>query len=479
MSRQIKIDINTDLVLENQYFIQEIRRLNDDYFYTFKQRKKFHVVTYGCQMNEHDSEKMIAMLVNMGYEETGNYEESDMLIFNTCAVRENAELRVYGNLGHVKNIKKKNPDMIVAVSGCMMQQPHIVEEINKKFKFVDIVFGTHNVHNLPKLMKSVFEDRKQVIEVWDSEGKIIEGLPFERKIGIKAFVNIMFGCNNFCTYCIVPYTRGRERSREKDNIIQEIKLLAEDGVKEVTLLGQNVNSYGKTLAYQYDFSDLLNDVSQVEGLERIRFMTSHPKDISDKLIDVIYKNPKVCEYVHFPIQSGSNQLLKNMNRKYTVEDYYLIVEKLREKMPRVGLSTDIIIGFPGETDSDVDQTIELLKKVQFDSAFTFIYSKREGTPAAKFENHIDEKIKHVRFERMLKILNEKVIEKNQSRMGETFELLVEGYTKRDDQLLYGRSRENILVSFKGDESLIGKIVNVKVTRPKNFSVEGELVDTSM
>lgn len=479
MSRQIKIDINTDLVLENQYFIQEIRRLNDDHFYSSKQRKKFHVVTYGCQMNEHDSEKMIAMLVNMGYEETENYEESDMLIFNTCAVRENAELRVYGNLGHVKNIKKKNPDMIVAVSGCMMQQPHIVEEIKQKFKFVDIVFGTHNVHNLPKLMKTVFEERKQVIEVWDSEGKIIEGLPFERKIGIKAFVNIMFGCNNFCTYCIVPYTRGRERSREKDNIIEEIKLLAEDGVKEVTLLGQNVNSYGKTLDYDYDFSDLLNDVSQVEGLERIRFMTSHPKDISDKLIDVIHMNPKVCEYVHFPIQSGSNQLLKNMNRKYTVEDYYLIVDKLRKKMPRVGLSTDIIIGFPGETDSDVDQTIDLLKKVEFDSAFTFIYSKREGTPAAKFENHIDDKIKHVRFEKMLKVLNEKVIEKNQSRMGETFELLVEGYTKRDDQLLYGRSRENILVSFKGDESLIGKIVNVKVTRPKNFSVEGELIDTSI
>ncbi len=479
MNRQIKIDINTDLVLENQYLIQEIRRLNDDYFYSVKQRKTFHVITYGCQMNEHDSEKMIAMLINMGYEETLNYEESDMLIFNTCAVRENAELRVYGNLGHVKNIKKKNPDMIVAVSGCMMQQPHIVEEIKKKFKFVDIVFGTHNVHNLPKLMKTVFEDRRQVIEVWDSEGKIIEGLPFERKIGIKAFVNIMFGCNNFCTYCIVPYTRGRERSREKANIIEEIKLLAADGVKEVTLLGQNVNSYGKTLDHSYDFSDLLNDVSQIEGLERIRFMTSHPKDISDKLIDVIHKNPKVCEYVHFPIQSGSNQLLEKMNRKYTIEDYHLIVEKLRMKMPRVGLSTDIIIGFPGETDSDVDQTIELLKKVNFDSAFTFIYSKREGTPAAKFDNHITEKLKHERFERMLKVLNEKVIEKNQSRMGEVFELLVEGYTRRDDQLLYGRSRENILVSFKGDESLIGKIVNVKVTRPKNFSVEGELIDTSI
>ncbi len=428
-------------------------------------------------MNEHDSEKLTAMLKNMGYEETDSYETADIIIFNTCAVRENAELRVYGNLGHIKHIKKTKKDLILAVSGCMMQQPHIVEEIKKKYKYVDLVFGTHNVHNFPKLLSAVYEEKKQIIEVWNSEGRILEGMPYERKLGLKAYVNIMYGCNNFCTYCIVPYTRGRERSREKENIIDEVNKLVQDGVKEITLLGQNVNSYGTTFEEPYDFADLLEDVSKIDGIERIRFMTSHPKDLSDKLIYIIKDNPKVCEYVHLPIQSGSNAILKSMNRKYTREDYLEIVRKLKENIPTVSLSTDIIIGFPGETEEDVDATIELIEEVGYDSAFTFIYSKREGTPAARFEQHIPNDVQHKRFEKMLSVLNKTVIARNKTRMGEVYEILVEDRAKKDTDFLIGRSRENYLITFKGSNDLIGKLVDVKITNPKNFSMEGEIINT--
>ncbi len=477
MQNQIKLNINNDEVLENQYYINEIRRTNDDFFLTFNEKKKFHIITYGCQMNEHDSEKLTAMLKNMGYEETDSYETADIIIFNTCAVRENAELRVYGNLGHIKHIKKTKKDLILAVSGCMMQQPHIVEEIKKKYKYVDLVFGTHNVHNFPKLLSAVYEENKQIVEVWNSEGRILEGMPYERKLGLKAYVNIMYGCNNFCTYCIVPYTRGRERSREKENIIAEVNKLAQDGVKEITLLGQNVNSYGTTFEEPYDFADLLEDISKIDGIERIRFMTSHPKDLSDKLIYIIKDNPKVCEYVHLPIQSGSNAVLKSMNRKYTRENYLEIVRKLKENIPNVSLSTDIIIGFPGETEEDVDDTIALIKEVGYDSAFTFIYSKREGTPAARFEQHIPNDIQHERFEKMLSVLNKTVIARNKTRLGEVYEVLVEDRAKKDTDFLIGRSRENYLILFKGSDDLIGKLVDVKITRPKNFSLEGEIINT--
>jgi tRNA-2-methylthio-N6-dimethylallyladenosine synthase len=479
MKTQIKINVNSEYSLENQYYAQEVRKHNDAIFNETRKRHKYHIVTYGCQMNEHDSEKMSAMLSNMGYEETDENIDADIIIFNTCAVRENAELRVFGNLGWVKTLKKKNPNLIVAVSGCMIQQAHIVEKIKKSYRFVDLVFGTHNVHNLPKLLKEVLEVKHQVIEVWNIAGNVIEGLPYERKIGMKAFVNIMFGCNNFCSYCIVPYTRGRERSRKKEHILEEIMLLAKDGVKEITLLGQNVNSYGMTFEEPYDFSDLLEDVSKVEGIERLRFMTSHPKDISDKLIQVIYKNPKVCEYVHLPIQSGSNKILKAMNRHYTREDYLESISKLKTLIPDIGLSTDIIIGFPGETEDDVQQTIDILEQVDYDSAFTFIYSKRSGTPAAEMEDPTEERTKHERFEKMLSKFNAQIIEKNSHRNGNIYQVLVEGYTKKGDGKLVGRSRENLLVTFSGDSTLIGKLVDVRITRPKSFSLEGEIINTSV
>lgn len=479
MNNQIKLPIETSITLENQYFAQEIRKINEEFLGDSGRRRKFHIMTYGCQMNEHDSEKMSAMLNNMGYEFSPEMEMADLIIFNTCAVRENAELKVYGNLGWVKSLKRKNPDLVTAVSGCMMQQEHIVEEIRRQYPFVDLVFGTHNVHDLPRLLKKSFEDRRQVIEVWESEGKIIEGIPYERKVGMKAYVNIMFGCNNFCTYCIVPYTRGRERSREPEHVIEEVRLLASDGVKEITLLGQNVNSYGKTLDRPYDFADLLEAVSHVEGIERLRFMTSHPKDISDKLIEVIASNRKVCDYVHLPIQSGSNRILKMMNRVYTRENYLETIRKLKAKIPGVGLSTDIIIGFPGETEEDVALTIDLIREVGFDSAFTFIYSRREGTPAAKLADPVSEKEKHRRFEKMLKALNETVIEKNRQREGGVFEVLIEGVSKNDPEMLHGRTQENLVVTLKGDPSLIGSLVDVRIIRPKKFSLIGEIIDPSV
>lgn len=474
MSRQIKLDIDTDIIIENQYYVNEIRKINES-----KIKKKFKIITYGCQMNEHDSEKLMSMLINMGFEETNTTEEADVIIFNTCAVRENAELKVYGNLGRIKHLKETKKDMIVAVCGCMMQQEHIINEIKKKYKFVNIVFGTHNIHNFPKLLRDALYHEKQIIEIWNSEIEIVEGLPYKRKLGIKAFVNIMFGCNNFCTYCIVPYTRGRERSRDKKNILNEIKELVKDGVKEVTLLGQNVNSYGKTLDYKYDFADLLIDISKIDGLLRIRFMTSHPKDISDKLIKVIATNPKVSNYVHLPIQSGSNKILKKMNRKYTRESYLLTIEKLKENIPGICLSTDIIIGFPGETEKDVDETIDIIEKVDFDAAFTFIYSKRVGTPAEKFYDNVTDKTKHLRFEKMLAILNEKISKKNKTRKGNTYEVLVEGKSNISDEFMFGRTDGNLLVTFKGDESLIGEFVMVKIDKPKNFSLEGKIINTSI
>lgn len=474
MSRQIKLNINTDIVIENQYYVNEIRNINEGEI-----KKKFQIITYGCQMNEHDSEKLMSMLINMGFEETTTTEEADIIIFNTCAVRENAELKVYGNLGRIKHLKETKKDMIVAVCGCMMQQKHIIEEIKKKYKFVNIVFGTHNIHNFPKLLRDTLYNRKQIIEIWNSEVEIVEGLPYKRKLGIKAFVNIMFGCNNFCTYCIVPYTRGRERSRDSENIIREIEELVIDGVKEITLLGQNVNSYGKTLDYKYDFADLLIDVSKIDGLLRIRFMTSHPKDISDKLIEVIATNPKVSNYVHLPIQSGSNKILKKMNRKYTRENYLLIIKKLKEKIPEICVSTDIIIGFPGEAEKDVDDTIDIIEKVNFDAAFTFIYSKRVGTPAEKFYDNVDDKTKHLRFEKMLTVLNKKISEKNKDRKGNIYEVLVEGKSNVSDEFMFGRTDGNLLVTFKGDESLIGELVKVKIHKPKNFSLEGKIINTSI
>ena len=438
-------------------------------------QKRHFIATYGCQMNEHDSEKLAGMLSNMSYLECDDKEEADLIIFNTCCVRENAELKVYGNLGQLKPLKKKKPDMIIAICGCMMQQPHVVEYIKKKYPFVDLIFGTHNLHNFPVLLSNCKQSDNMLVEVWDEEGEIIEGLPSIRKYGLKTFVNIMYGCNNFCTYCIVPYTRGRERSREPENIIEEVKGLVDKGTKEITLLGQNVNSYGKSLEEEIDFAGLLRKINEVDGLERIRFMTSHPKDASQRLIDAIKDCDKVCEHIHLPVQAGSNNILGAMNRKYTREQYLKLVEDAKAAVPDISITTDIIVGFPGETEEDFEDTLDLVERIGYDNSFTFIYSIRKGTPAAEMENQIPEDVKHMRFNRLLKILHRGIKERNLELKDRVVEVLVEGVSKNDESILMGRTRTNKVVNFDGPRDLIGELCNVKITKPRNFSLYGELV----
>ncbi|TDT61526.1 tRNA (N6-isopentenyl adenosine(37)-C2)-methylthiotransferase MiaB [Fonticella tunisiensis] len=438
--------------------------------------KKYFIETWGCQMNEEDSEKLSGMLENMGYAKASNREESDVIVFNTCAVRENAELKVYGNLGQLKALKKNKPDLIIAVSGCMMQQKGIPEEIKKKYPFVDIIFGTHNIHRFPELLNNALQNDSTIIEVWEKEGEIVEGLPINRESDIKAFVTITHGCNNFCTYCIVPYTRGRERSRTPEAIIDEVKMLASQGYKEITLLGQNVNSYGKDLE-NITFAKLLRLVNEVEGIERIRFMTSHPKDLTDDVILAVKECSKVCEHIHLPVQSGSTNILKRMNRKYTREKYLELVKKIKSQIPEVALTTDIIVGFPGETEEDFQETLELVKEVEYDSAFTFIYSIRPGTPAAKYEKQVPEDVKHERFNRLVGVLNAISEKKNREYKDKIVEVLVEGLSKNDESRLTGRTRTGKLVNFTGgDIALKGRLVRVKITEPQTWSLLGELVD---
>jgi len=478
MSKRETLNIGNmdDILAKNEIATEKLRDINKAHSDNIGRKLKACTVTYGCQMNEHDSEKLIAMLAHMGYEATDKYDDADLIIFNTCCVRENAELKVFGNLGRIKKIKESRPDLILAVCGCMMQQPHIVEAIKSKYKYVDLVFGTHNLHNFPELLIEVHHSRSQVVEVWQSEGDIIEGLPVDRKYDVKAYVNIMYGCNNFCAYCIVPYTRGRERSRKPEDVLEEIRDLAQNGVKEVMLLGQNVNSYGKTFETPYDFSDLLRDVNAIEGLERIRFMTSHPKDISDKLLETMAASEHICEYLHLPVQAGSNRVLKAMNRKYTREQYLDIVKRARALMPDLSISTDIIVGFPGETDEELHETIALIEEVAYDSAFTYLYSKRTGTPAAEIEDLTTEAEKKARFQELLKRVNEIIKKKINTYQDKTVEVLVENISKHDDGVLMGRTRQNHTVNFEGDVSLIGCLVHVKITKPRNFSLFGEIVD---
>lgn len=438
--------------------------------------KKYYIETWGCQMNEEDSEKLSGMIENMGYEKGDRKEDSNLIIFNTCAVRENAELKVYGNLGQLKHLKAKNPDLVIAISGCMMQQKGVPEEIKKKYPFVDIIFGTHNIHRFPELLNSTIQTNSSVIEVWDNEGELIEGLPINRESDIKAFVTIMYGCNNFCTYCIVPYTRGRERSRKPESIVEEIQTLAGQGYKEITLLGQNVNSYGKDLE-DMSFAKLLRIVNNIDGIERIRFMTSHPKDLTDDVISAMKECKKVCEHVHLPVQSGSTNILKRMNRKYTKDQYLDLVDRIKSELGDVALTTDIIVGFPGETEDDFEETLDIISKVEYDSAFTFIYSVRRGTPAEKFEEHITEETKHNRFNRLVDLVNSISEKRNKSYKDRIVEVLVEGPSKNDESKLTGRTRTGKLVNFTGgDISLKGSLVNVKITQPQTFSLQGELVE---
>lgn len=435
----------------------------------------YYIETWGCQMNEEDSEKLSGMLKNIGYISTESKDNADIIIFNTCCVRENAELKVFGNIGALKKKKEERPDLIIALCGCMMQQKDMAETIIKKYPFVDIIFGTHNSYKFPEYLNRVKMEGKSVMEIFDKEEGIVEGIPVDRKSDIKAFVTIMYGCNNFCTYCVVPYVRGRERSRKPEEIIGEIKQLIGIGYKEITLLGQNVNSYGKGLEGDMNFAKLLRMVNEIDGLERIRFMTSHPKDLSDDVIYAIRDCKKICEQIHLPVQSGSSRILKIMNRSYNREQYLTLVNKIKSEIPDVSITTDIIVGFPGETEEDFEDTVKLVKEVEYDSAFTFIYSRRKYTPADKMEEQIDDRVKHERFNRLIEAVNAASSKKNKAYQDRIVEVLVEGKSKNDDTKLMGRTRTGKLVNFTGSEASIGKIVNVKITEAMTFSLNGETV----
>ena len=434
----------------------------------------YFVKTFGCQMNARDSEKLVGILEQIGYVE-GTDEHSDFIVYNTCTVRENANNKVYGRLGYLQNYKKKNPLMKIALCGCMMQEPEVVENIKKHYKFVDIVFGTHNIFKFAEILCNNIESGSQVIDIWKDTNQIVEDLPVKRKFSFKSGVNIMFGCNNFCSYCIVPYVRGRERSRKPEAIVREIERLVADGVTEVMLLGQNVNSYGKNLEEPLSFAELLQKIEQIEGLHRIRFMTSHPKDLSDELIEVMGKSKKICKHLHLPVQSGSSRILKKMNRHYTKEQYLELVDKIRAAVPDISLTTDIIVGFPGETEEDFLETLDIVRKVRYDSAFTFIYSKRTGTPAATMEDQVPEDVVKDRFDRLLKEVQTIAAEVCAVHEGTVQEVLVESVSDHDDHMVTGRLSNNILVHFQGDASMIGDYVNVKLDQCKGFYYIGEQV----
>ena len=431
--------------------------------------------TFGCQMNSRDSEKLLGILEKVGYAEETDEEKADFVIYNTCTVRENANLRVYGRLGQLGSIKKKNPHKMIALCGCMMQEPEVVEKLKKSYRFVDLIFGTHNIYKFAELLTSAIQSDRTVIDIWKDTDKIVEDLPVERKYPFKSGVNIMFGCNNFCSYCIVPYVRGRERSREPKAIIREIERLVADGVVEVMLLGQNVNSYGKNLEEPMTFAQLLQEIEKIEGLERIRFMTSHPKDLSDELIEVMSKSKKICKHLHLPLQSGSSRILKLMNRRYDKEHYLELVDKIRAAVPDIALTTDIIVGFPGETEEDFEETMDVVRKVRYDSAFTFIYSKRTGTPAAGMEDQIPEDVIKARFDRLLKEVQTISAEKAGALTGQTLPVLIEEKNEQDASLVTGRLSNNSVVHLPGTEDMIGKIVDVKLLECKGFYYMGECV----
>ena len=431
-------------------------------------------VTFGCQMNSRDSEKLAGVLERIGYVETED-ENADFVIYNTCTVRENANQRVYGRLGYLHSLKKKNPHMMIALCGCMMQEPQVVEKLKKSYSFVNLIFGTHNIYKFAELVVSALLSDRMVIDIWKDTDKIVEDLPVERKYPFKSGVNIMFGCNNFCSYCIVPYVRGRERSRNPKDIIREIERLVADGVVEVMLLGQNVNSYGKNLEEPMTFAQLLQEVEKIEGLERIRFMTSHPKDLSDELIEVMKNSKKICRHIHLPLQSGSSRILKLMNRRYDKEKYLDLVRKIREAMPDISLTTDIIVGFPGETEEDFLETMDVVEKVRYDSAFTFIYSKRTGTPAAVMEDQVPEDVVKDRFDRLLKKVQEIGREMSSRDTGTVQEVLVEEQNSQDPHLVTGRLSNNLLVHFPGDVSLIGQLCKVELLECRGFYYMGRKV----
>ncbi|WP_139243413.1 tRNA (N6-isopentenyl adenosine(37)-C2)-methylthiotransferase MiaB, partial [Anaerocolumna xylanovorans] len=455
------------------YFMAKCRVYVKELEKKLGRRPTFFTQTFGCQMNAKDSEKLAGILEKIGYVQVEG-EEADFVVYNTCTVRENANTRVYGRLGYLNSLKRKNPNMMIALCGCMMQENAVVEKIKKSYRFVDMIFGTHNIFKLAELMDTRLSSKTMIIDIWKDTSLIVEDLPSERKYRFKAGVNIMYGCNNFCSYCIVPYVRGRERSRNPEDIVKEVEELVADGVVEIMLLGQNVNSYGKSLKEPLSFAALLSRLEQIEGLKRIRFMTSHPKDLSDELIEVMRTSGKICRHLHLPVQSGSTRILKKMNRNYTREDYLKLAEKIRTAMPDISLTTDIIIGFPGETEEDFLETLEVVKKVRYDSAYTFLYSKRSGTPAAVMEGQVEEAVAKERFDRLLKTVQGIAGEMTGRMEGMEEEVLVEEKNSQNPSLLTGRLSNNSLVHFKGSEDLIGKLVRVKLSECRGFYYFGEL-----
>ena len=435
--------------------------------------KKYMIMTFGCQLNENDSEKIAGMVENLGYEKTDDLSKCDLVVFNTCCVRENAEERLFGKIGEIKKLKEER-GTIIAIGGCMMQEEHILEKIKKSYKYIDLVFGTHTLNKFEEDLKKIIEEKKKIRDVIDIDGEVIEGLPIKRNDKFKASVSIMYGCNNFCSYCIVPYVRGRERSRKKEDILKEVESLAKEGYKEITLLGQNVNSYDGGDGYK--FSNLLYDVCKIEGIERIRFISPHPKDFTDDVIKAIKDNKKISRIVHLPLQSGSTKVLKEMNRKYTKEQYLALAEKMRKEIPDILFSTDIIVGFPGETEEDFEDTLDVVRKINYEQIFMFIYSRRVGTVADKMENQIPEEIKHKRFERLKKLYDDNVSKNNEKFIGKVEKILVDGESKNNENMLTGRNDANKVIIFEGSKDLIGKMINVKITEEHKWYLKGEVED---
>ncbi len=457
------------------YFIDQCRKMVKKQSEQLGRSLFFCCVTFGCQMNARDSEKLEGILEAVGYQKTEQEERADFVIYNTCTVRENANQRVYGRLGYLGKQKKKHPHMMIALCGCMMQESHVVEKLKKSYRFVDLIFGTHNIFRFSELLCQAMNSDRMVVDIWKDTDQIVEDLPVDRKYSFKSGVNIMFGCNNFCSYCIVPYVRGRERSRNPEDILKECRTLAADGVTEVMLLGQNVNSYGKNLNPPVTFASLLSQVEQIPGIKRIRFMTSHPKDLSDELIQVMSQSQKICSHLHLPLQSGSSRILKKMNRRYTKGQYLELVDRIRAAVPDISLTTDIIVGFPGETEEDFQETLDVVRKVRYDSAFTFIYSKRSGTPAAIMEDQVPPEVVKDRFDRLLQLVQEISRQMSSRFTGTVQEVLTEEVNGQDPSLVTGRMSNNLLVHFPGDASMIGSYRKVRLDECKGFYYMGTLV----
>ncbi len=467
-------NIPVDETKRQFYFIEKAKKYVEEASKEAGHKLTCCVTTFGCQMNARDSEKLVGILELVGYEVIED-ENADFVIFNTCTVRDNANQKVYGRLGELKRLKSKNPQMKIALCGCMMQEPSVIEKLKTSYRFVNLIFGTHNIFKFAELLTSTFENKGMVIDIWKDTDKIVEELPVERKYAFKSGINIMFGCNNFCSYCIVPYVRGRERSRHPKDIIKEIQSLVAEGVVEIMLLGQNVNSYGKNFETPMSFAELLVEIERIEGLERIRFMTSHPKDLSEELIQVMKNSKKICKHLHLPLQSGSTNILTAMNRRYTKEQYIALAKHIREEIPDISITTDIIVGFPGETMEDVEETIAVIRQVEYDNAFTYIYSKRTGTPAAAMENQVPEEQVKLGFDKVLEEVRSMTRKQTQRFEGQILDVLVEEVNEHDEALMTGRTSQNVLVHFEGDKKLIGTIVKVKMDECKGFYYMGSLI----